>query len=191
MTQALASLDGATPEEFGAVARAIQSYIKTEDDNVLLTVAEKIDERPGLRARFFPTELEQEERRLTVDKLRSIAASREGMYKLYTDVRLDVARRQADALVQSVGVGLQGQLASVVLTEMDRITLIIGRSRSHFMAAIAEQEDEIGKYQDRPTLHQAALKALQNQQDKYFATLEELLEGFLSMLKSRITSPAR
>lgn len=189
MSQALAHLEGSTPDDLAVVATQIREYLTNEDEQALGAVAQKLNEHPGIIRRFFPSLLEKEEQRLTVERLRSVAEAKAAMFDLFTEVRFEIARREGQALIQSVGMHLQGQLTAFATAEMDGMWITIGRSKARAMEEMIAQAAEIEKYRGNPLFYDDAIESLKKQKDMYFAMVEELFDGFVATLKSRIASP--
>jgi hypothetical protein len=147
-----------------------------------------MNEKPGLIARLFPTAYEKEQQRITVQRMRSLAKSREDMFKLYTDVQLEIARKQGDALIASVGMDLQAKLTTFAAERIDEITDTVNESRVKFMKRMRPQYEEVENYKDLPDLYARASESVKQEVDIYFDSIGKLLKGFIEALDTKVQS---
>ena len=98
-----------------------------------------------------------------------------------------MARMQGDALVASVGIDLQGKLAAFATQKIDELSQTIGESRQKFLVRIKPQLEDLDNYKNMPDLHDPARQSIQNEVKTYFAGIDELLNGFIKALKSKVS----
>jgi hypothetical protein len=115
-----------------------------------------------------------------------LAASKEQLFGVYTEVQLEIARKQGDALIASVGMHLQAKLTAFAAEKIDEITATISASRSKFLRTFVPQLEEAEQVRAYPDLYRAAKESLDQQQQVYFDTLKKLLDGFVESLETRV-----
>ncbi len=174
-------------QDLNDIATTMTEYINTENEAVMQTAIERINRNPGLIARIFPNAFEKEEQRITLDRMRTLYEKKKQYFELYTAIRVEIARKQGDALVASVGIELQGGLAVFATQQIDDLSQTIGMSRQRFLVRIKPQLEDLDNYKNMPELHGPARQSIQNEVKTYFAGIDELLNGFISALKSKIS----
>jgi hypothetical protein len=185
MTTVLATYDGSV-KDLAEISQVMHEYMQTRSDHAIQVAVEKCNERPGVIRRFFPNAYEKEQQRITIQEMRDLAESEEKMLALYTAVRLEIARKQGDALIASAGMQLQGALAAFALEQIGRLTATVDGSRTDFMQRYLPHKKEIALYQEEaPELVEEAMASLDRERRIYFETLNSLLDGFVAALKSR------
>lgn len=185
-TLSLSRVQDASKSELSEFAGEIQKFVNEENEAAMADLLERMDRRPGLMSRLLPTPVEKEQNRVAVQRLRNLAGSKEAMLALYTELHMEIARQQGDALIASVGMHLQAQLASFATAKMDELQVTIEESRSRFLTRYAPQKAEIEQVrEEHPELYERARENLMMQLDGYFQTLEALLKGFQAALTSR------
>lgn len=173
-------------EDLTRIAVQARTYLTEESETALRTCVDLISQRQGLVARFFPDAIEKEQRQIAIHRLRSLAASRERMLELYSQTMLEIARKTADALVASVAMELQAELASFALAKIEELTATVAASQQRYMASYRPQKATIEEYRDEPELYDRASASLKTQSDLYFKTADALLTGFVAALDSRV-----
>lgn len=173
-------------QELKDISLMMKDYIDGESDAVMQTAVARINRNPGLISRIFPNAFEKEEQRITLDRMRTMYQKKKDFFDLYAAIQLDIARKQGDALIASVGMELQGKLAAFATQKIDDLSATIGESRRKFLARIKPQLDDLANYQSVPELAGPARQSIQNEIKTYFAGIDELLNGFISALKSRV-----
>jgi hypothetical protein len=105
-----------------------------------------------------------------------------------SQVQIEIARKQADALIATQGMHLQTQLARFANEKIEDLNSTINNSRTHFLDQMEPQFEVVKRYEHRPELHKPAYAALLHQIAVYFDSTKELLDGFSSSLHSKIGS---
>jgi hypothetical protein len=185
MTESLARTEE-TVDELVQISEGMRRYLETEHADALQTTIERLNQRPGLVRRFFPTAYDAELQRLDVAKLRATADAKEALFTLYSEIRMEIARKQGDALIKATGTHLQAQLTDFALQKMNEITKSVGNSRRTIMASFKEQLADIEEHKDIPDLYRRAKASLVRQQEGYFASLDTLLDGFVQALDTKV-----
>lgn len=170
------------------IASSMESYIETDNDETIGQVAEVIKKNSGFWSSLFPNEIEVEQNRAASERLRSLYKSKEKFFKLYTDIKLEIVRKQGDALIASVGMDLKTKLAAFAAAKIDELTQTIDESRSRFMKRMRPQLEELDSYQDLAVLYQPAKESINQEIKTYFRSIDELLNGFVDALKSKVSA---
>jgi hypothetical protein len=174
-------------QDLRVISTAMKEYINTENEAVMQTVVDRINRNPGLIRRLFPNAFEKEEQRITLDRMRTFYDKKKQFFELYAAMQLEMARMQGDALVASVGIDLQGKLAAFATQKIDELSQTIGESRQKFLVRIKPQLEDLDNYKNMPDLHDPARQSIQNEVKTYFAGIDELLNGFIKALKSKVS----
>lgn len=188
MSDKLSHLEGTSVDELKQISLEVQQYITTENETTLQAALDKMNQRPGLMARLFPTAYEKEQQRITLHKMRSMAEAKEEMFKLYTQVQLEIARKQGDALIASVGMQLHAKLTAFAAERIDEITQTIDESREKFMGRMRPQLAGVENYKDLPELYEPARQSVNQEISIYFQSIGKLLAGFVEALESKVES---
>jgi hypothetical protein len=180
-----------TVNDLKDIEMTMTEYISTEHDAALETAVERINKiTPGLLEKLFPNFFEnafkREDRRIALDRMRTVHDKKKQILELYTAFRLEIARRECDALLASKGMQLQAGLAAFATQKIDQLDQTLGESRQKFLARIKPQLEELETYKTWPELYDAAKQSITNEWKTYFATADELLRGFTAALKSKI-----
>lgn len=189
MTENLARLQDTSVDELVQISAAMETYIQTESDGALSTTLDRLDRKPGIINRLFPGAYEKELQRVDIARLATSAAARDNIFVLYTEVQLEIARKQGDALIASVGMHLQAALTTFATEQMDSVTKTIIGSRLAFLRSYVPQLDEAEQYRTYPDLYEDLRESLVAQQKMYFATIEKLLKGFVEALDTKVKRP--
>lgn len=184
MNQLLKTNDSSELELIAEKAR--ESFI-IENDSLYQLLADEANKSPSLMARLFPSELEREKQALTVQRVRSLVGKKEQLMDVYFKVKLEIARQEGEALIQTTGVHLRTELAKFVTAKIDEMDTAILTSRQIMMAKMQPHIDAIEKYQNYPMLYEPAKKSIENQIVSYMDTIDELLNGFRDSLKAGTT----
>lgn len=188
MTDKFLYLGDTSVEYLKQIANAMQQYVSTENEAALQTALDKINQKPDLMARLFPTVLEKEKRLAILQRMRSMGRANEELFDLYTKVQLEIARIQGDALVASVGVNLQKNLTAFVTEKIGEITKTFIESKQSFMEDMRSQIENIESYKDIPRLYQPSLQSLDRDIKIYYESIFKLQQGFIDALERKVES---
>lgn len=187
MDEKLSKTSEETPiEELKQISVAMKDYISTENETAMQTVVEKINKKPGLFARLFPNAYEKEQQRITLDRMRTMYKAKKEFFELYTAIQLEIARKQGDALIASVGMELRASLTSFATARIEEVSQTIGASRQRFMQRITPQLDDVENYKAYPDVYEPARQSIKNEIKTYFEGIDELLKGFIEAMKSKV-----
>jgi hypothetical protein len=174
--------------ELNTIADKLQTYIGNQDNTILTEVAEALNKKPSLRSRLFPSALDRERNTMTVESLRVIYENQIRFFKLYCDVRFEVASRLANALVKSVGIDLQTKLTKFVQARISELRHAIASNRQEFLEEIKPQLERLERdYKDFPELYEPAHASIVKEIQIFFESISALLEGFIENLTSKIS----
>jgi hypothetical protein len=187
MTDQLAkNSSGVSVDDLKNIAVSMQRYVETENDETVQQIAVVMQKNSGFWSRMFPTQLQKEQNRAVSERVRALYKSKEQFFKLYTDVQLEIARKQGDALIATVGMDLQAKLAAFATQKIEELTETIDESRSRFLQRMRPALDEVETYNDIPDLHEPALQSVKEEINIYFKSISKLLNGFVSALESKV-----
>jgi hypothetical protein len=188
MSNQLSRLGDTSVDELKQISAGLQQYLATESEAALKSTLDKIGQKPGLIVRLFPTAIQREEQRNILQRMRSVARANEEMYRLYTDVQLELARKQGDVLIASVGMDLQAKLTTFAAKRIEEITETISSSRRRFADRVKPEFENLKNYQDIPDLYQLVRQSIDEEMKTFFTTLNKLLDGFRTALESKVES---
>jgi hypothetical protein len=173
-------------QELTDISTMMGDYINNQSDIVRQAVIARVNRNPGLLARLFPNKFEKEDRRIALDRMTTMYEKEKQLLEVFTAVKLQIARRQGDALIASVGMALQGKLAAFAMRKIDDLSETFGDSRQRFLARMKPQIEDLENYKDFPELYDSARISIRNEIKTYFAGIDELLGGFISALQCKI-----
>lgn len=180
--------DDMSVNDLKSIASSMERYMETDSEETVQQIAEVLKNNSGFWTLLFPTDLEREQNRAAVERLRSLYKSKERFFKLYTDVKLEIVKKQGEALVASVGMDLQTKLAAFAAAKIDELTQTIDESRSRFMKRLRPQLEEIETYQDIPVLYEPACESVNQEIRIYFQSVNKLLNGFVNALENKVSA---
>jgi len=178
---------GVSVDELKTIAVSMQRYVETENDETVQQIAVVMQKNSGFWSRMFPTQLQKEQNRAVAERVRALYKSKDQFFKLYTDVQIEIARKQGDALIASVGMDLQAKLAAFATLKIDELTQTIDESRSRFLQRMRPALEEVETYKDVPALHQPAVQSVNQEINIYFKSIDKLLNGFVNALESKVS----
>lgn len=189
MTDKLAAKStGVSVDDLKTIAVSMQRYVESENDETVQQIAVVMQKNSGFWSRMFPTQLQKEQNRAVAERVRALYKSKEQFFKLYTDVQLEIARKQGDALIASVGMDLQAKLAAFATQKIDELTQTIDESRSRFLERMRPALAEVESYKDLPELYDPASQSVKHEINMYFESMKKLLNGFVNALESKVSS---
>ena len=169
------------------VANAIRSTVIQEDDEVFELLASELNKSPSLAKRLFPSELEIASEKITVERIRSLAAKKDMMMDSYFKLKIEMARAEGEALLAANKTHLITDLTRFVTAKIDEMDNNILESRSKVMKKMLPHLQELEEYKDFPMLYEPAKVSVSNQIKNYMDTVDELLNSFRLCLKNSTT----
>lgn len=189
MTDKLAAKSsGVSVDDLKTIAVSMQRYVESENDETVQQIAVVMQKNAGFWSRMFPTQIQKEQNHAVAERVRALYKSKEQFFKLYTDVQLEIARKQGDALIASVGMDLQAKLAAFATQKIDELTQTIDESRSRFLERMRPALAEVETYKDLPELYDPASQSVKHEINMYFESMKKLLNGFVNALESKVSS---
>lgn len=188
MSNQLSHVPDASVDELRHISTAMKQYVETENESSMQAVVHMLKHKPGFFARLFPTAYEEELERITLDRMRTMYNAKKQFFELYTRIQLEIARKQGDALIASVGIALQTKLTQFATDKIEEMSQTIGASRQRFVERITPQLQDLDKYQAIPEVYGPARQSVQNEIKTYFQGIDELLNGFIEALKSKVSN---
>jgi hypothetical protein len=174
-------------ESLNGIAEKLEQYLGSENDRLLQEITEDLNRHPGLLARLFPSEIREEEKRLSIEKMRMIYEKKEMFFEFYSNVKMEIAKRLADALVAPIGMDLQSRVAAFASEKMEEISEITASGRKKFMENMKKQLQELEEYRDFPELYEPARASMKQEITIYFESVRELLQGFIEHLEQKVS----
>ncbi|QTA82309.1 Uncharacterized protein dnl_46830 [Desulfonema limicola] len=184
MEQLITKNDGFADELY-LISEKLEQYMENENNTLLQEITNDMNKHPGLIALIFPSALQKAEDKISIEKMRLIYKRKEIFFEFYSNLKLEIARRMADALITPVGMDLQTRLAEFASKKIDEFSETIGQSRKGFMQTMAPQFQELETYKHIPELYEPAYQSMKNEVSIYFETIKELMQGFLDNLRKK------
>lgn len=183
----LARVDGTSVEYLYEVSGAMKSFIKEESEAALESAVRRLNDKPGLLNRLLPSAYQREAQQTAAVQLRQVAANKHAMLALYSEVQLEIARQEGDALIASVGMDTQTKLTKFAMAKIAELATTIHASQAEFESHYGPRKSQIETYKDdHPELYERAMQSLKEQFDTYFDTTDELFRGFKAALANRL-----
>ncbi|MDA8195671.1 MAG: hypothetical protein M0019_00410 [Actinomycetota bacterium] len=176
-----------TVNDLGEISKTIGMALRDDDTTSQRELSVAFDRSGGILSRLLPpSKVERARQDLAVRGMKEQAARRAAMMEIYTETRLEIARKQADTLIASVGISLQNSLASFAAEQVFQLHATITEMRNRFMESYGPAADQIELHQGRPELYIRAKEQLNCQLDMQFETMNKLLSGFVKSLSGRV-----
>ncbi len=186
-TQMVPAGDNPT-KELIEISQGMKNFISNEDDAVLEMTVERMNRNPTLLGRLFPDAFDREQKRVTLDRVRSAYAAKKGFLDAYVNIQMDLARRRGDALIAAVGMDLRAKLAVFATEKIDGLTQTLIASKDAYLARSATHMRSLEQYTDIPELHDGAKKSALREFKAYCEWVEGLSEGFSDALKAKVAT---
>jgi len=189
MTNTLMVTAGDNPtQDLMEVSTAMKTYISNENDSVLEMAVARMNQNPSLWRRMFPDAFDREQKKITLDRVRSAYAAKKGFLDAYVNVQMDIARRRGDALIAAVGMDLRAKLAVFAKEKIDGLTQTLIASKDNYYQRIAAHMRGLQQYADIPELHDSARQSAVREIKSYLEWVEGLREGFTDALKAKVAT---
>lgn len=187
MENQLSKLGDNSIQDLQAISESVKKYVDTENDATLQVALERINTKPNFWNRLFPNKFTREHDRMTIEKMQSVFTAKEQMFEIYTEVQLEIARQQGDALIQATGMQLRDQLTKFAKVKMDSMSLTMKQSRDEFVKRMKDQLKNVEEYRDFPELAEPYHQSLKDEISVYFSFIKELLESFQQALQTKVS----
>jgi hypothetical protein len=179
-------MEGVSMEDLQHEIGSLRGFIRGqtgEDDPVALEILRN----RGFWARLRPTAWETQIDQIKADEVRTRAEAKNRAFVLYTDLVLEAVRRQGDAMLATLGGKLRTNLTIFVAKEIDVVTDVLLAMRARFREKLQPEFAMVESYKADPVLqelYQADRQSLSRLVSGFFATIDELLQGFQDALKA-------
>lgn len=186
MEQLISENDGFSNELY-QIAEKLEQYMESENEALLREITKDLNKQPGLFSTIFPSSLQKAEDKISIEKMRLIYRRKEMFFEFYSNIKLEIARRMADALIAPVGMDLQTRLAKFTSEKINEFSEIIGASRKSFLQSMQPQFTELEAYKHIPELYEPAYESMKNEISTYFEGIKQLMHGFIDNLRKKAT----
>ncbi|MEU4242931.1 hypothetical protein [Actinoplanes sp. NPDC026619] len=185
--QPITHLPNTSLDELEQVSTGMQEYMRAATAESREAALESMNRR-GVMQRLFPSQYEKERQRIGVQTLRQMSEAKRDLLDVFTRTQIEIARKQADALIATQGMHLQAQLARFAAEKIQDLNSTINVARERFLSEIAPQFDMVERFQQRPEIYKPAYQSLLHQIDVYFNHNAALLDGFNQSLHNRVNA---
>lgn len=185
----LSDIKDTSEKELQGLAQMIGSFVNGQnanDEDMMAEVVGKINQSKSLLSFFFPTALDKEKQRMTLEILRKMHHSRMQLLDIYVNLKIELVKKSADSLLKAVSMDMQAKLTQFATQKINTISESIEQSKSGFMQRMAKQKSEIEMYKHDQDLYELADASRKREMSIYFKSIDELLEGFLIALKKEV-----
>jgi hypothetical protein len=197
--QGLVNVGGSNDNEsLQVVANNLQIMMLQErNDDAKLVVESELRRRPGLFGIMFPGRILKENEELAVQNMKDVYQSRQDMMKAYVNVRIELMKNEGQMVIKSKLQKYEGELSQQAmqirtdLTEFSQRKIAemmdtFDRSTTAFAERIDRQTKEAEKYRENEFLYNNLKQNLQKEQQMFFSTISELLNGFKEALNNKL-----
>ncbi len=196
----VSQVQDATQEEMQDVSLKMKEYIQTQNENHLQEIASKLNSRPGLLGALFPNALQREHNKLTVQRMKEIFKSQSELLKVYTNAQVELAKKQADYVIQrevakygeeltAEKLEIQKRLTARANAGIDVMTTEFEKSRDSYDDKRARQMQKTLQFKDiDPEYYEMKMDSLRNEAKVFFKSIDTLLEGFTEALQQKISN---
>jgi hypothetical protein len=197
--QSLVNVGGTNDNEsLQVVANNLQIMMLQErNDEAKSVVESEMRRRPGLFGIMFPGRILKENEELAVQNMKDVYQSRQDMMKAYVNVRIELMKNEGQMVIKSKLQKYEGELSQQAmqirtdLTEFSQRKIAemmntFDRSTSTFAERIDRQTKEAEKYRENEFLYNNLRQNLQKEQEMFFSTISELLNGFKEALNNKL-----
>jgi hypothetical protein len=197
--QGLVNVGGSSDNEsLQVVANNLQIMMLQErNDEAKLVVESELRRRPGLFGIMFPGRILKENEELAVQNMKDVYQSRQDMMKAYVNIRIELMKNEGQMVIKSKLQKYEGELSQQAmqirtdLTEFSQRKIAemmdtFDRSTSTFAERIDRQTKEAEKYRENEFLYNNLKQNLQKEQEMFFSTISELLNGFKEALNNKL-----
>ena len=174
-------------EDLNVIADRLKQLIGVENDLTFQRAADELNKQPAsVLSRLFPSQVQRERNRVTVDSMRKLYQDKQKLFVFYSEVKFEVARHMGNALVASVGTDVQYRLAEFANDRLNKLINTITTYNKIFKERMTTELTDLQNYRDFPELFKPAYDSVNNMILTYFQTVDTLLKGFIDSLKSKV-----
>lgn len=196
----VSKVQNVTKDEMKDVSFKMKEYIKTQNEVHLQDIANKVNDRPGLLGVLFPSAIQKEHNKLTVQRMQDLFKSQSELLKVYTNAQIELAKKQADYVIQlevakygehltAEKLEIQKRLTARANEGIDVMTTEFENSRDSYDDKRERQMQKTLRFKDTdPEYYEMKLNSLRNEAKVFFKAIDTLLEGFIDALQQKISN---
>jgi hypothetical protein len=185
-------------KELQEISDNTREYLKTSNNEVLEMITEKVNARPGLMGVLFPSKIQKEHEKLTIEQMKSLFKGRQDMLGAVLNLQLTLAQKMSEMIitrkVQEWGRDLSIQQMQIIteLTMFSQLKLkdmkaVFDESRITFGERMAQLDADCEKYKAIEYLYNNYKKNLIHETDIFFSLIQKLYTGFNDALENKIS----
>jgi hypothetical protein len=180
------SHDQNSVDDLLAISEGMKVYISSENDAVLDSVLERINNKPTLMQKIFPGKLGRLQDKIALSQLETAFKDRRALLDAFVATQLEIARRRGDALVVVTSVDLQAKLAAFATRKMDDLTRTLIKSKEEFYANSAAHWRSLEDYKDVPPLYEEARQSSTREIRAFLDWVETVRQKFTDALSAKV-----
>jgi len=185
-------------EELKEISANTREYLKTSNNDVLEMITEKVNSRPGLLRTFFPSKIQKEHEKLTIEQMKTLFNGRQEMLGVVLNLQVTLAQKMSEMAInhyiQHWGSILTKQEMQIIteLTVFSKIKLkemkdAFDDSRVEFGKSLARLEADCEKYKSSENYYNRYKKNIAHEVETFFSLIEKLYTGFNDALENKIS----
>ena len=185
-------------DELQEISQNTREYMKTSNNQVLQMITEKVNGRQGLLGILFPSKIQKEHEKQTIEQMRSLFKGRKEMIEAVLNLQLTMAKHFTEMMIASKLQQWEGQLslqAMQIRTDLtafsqikfNEMKTVFDKSRIEFGDRQAYLESECERHKNLDYLYKRYKHNLEFETDVFFDMIEELLTGFKDALKNKLS----
>lgn len=184
----LARLENASTQDLDKISAVMENYIR--DSNLGTQQVAAVLEQKGILARLFPSKVERARSALAVEDMRQHAAFKNELMGLYQRFQVEKAKQHADALLATLGIELQTQLAAFATVKIQELQQTLNAGEQRFANEMKAFYNDLENYRDCPPIYDKLAESFTYRVATFFEVNKTLLDGFVAALKTKIATSA-
>jgi hypothetical protein len=184
--QQLSKLDETSVSELTAVSGAMQTYIQSSTVEARQNAVELLGQQGKVMRRLFPNELTRTQNQIAIAGMRQVAEGKAELLGLYMRTQIEIAKKQADALIAAQGIRIATILARYADEQFSELSQTLMESQSRFRREMKPRLQELDEYKDFPELRDPSYNAILHHIETYFSSCESLLNRFKAALDNKV-----
>lgn len=174
-------------QDLQSISESIKNYVDRENDVVLQTVVEKIKTNENMLQKLLPNKTTRVYKKMLTEKMYNVFKSQEHMFEIYTEIQIEIARQQGDALIAATGMQLRDSLSKFANQKINSLKNTLEESREGYMESISRQLDNAERYKKHKELYEDLKESIRFEWKQYFGFVENLIVGFREALNSKVS----
>jgi|GEM_PF-5101842 len=169
-----------------SLANNIEEYISTENEVILTEITKKLDERPGLIGVLFPSKIQREHDKLTIQRMKQLFRIQEQGLDIYTNVQFALLKNAGNKLIASQTQQFDGELTEEALRIQTRLTSVINDALANMIPKIEETKKQIKESAKRQYEDLEQYKHIDFLYNEVKSNLQQETKMFLDICKKNI-----